>query len=408
MEPLASKLRPKSLEEVYGQDHLIGKNGILSKMLEKKQFLSFILHGNPGTGKTTIANLFAEASNLDFYNFNASTDNKAKLKDILDLTSYHNVLIIIDEIHRMKTDIQDYLLPFVESGKAIMIGITTLNPYFSINQAIRSRTHLYEVKPLGDLDIKKAILNGLNKLDADFNLTNDAIETIIRFSNYEIRSALNILEAISIVVEDDTNVTSNLVRSIIGKPQLSLDDSEDNYYEALSALQKSIRGSDVNAAIHYLGRLVTLGDLDIITRRLLVIAYEDIGLANPNLPQKVLSACNTAKMIGFPEARIPLSVVVIELALSPKSNSAYTALDLAIEDYKNGKGGVIPKFLNNNYLKSNPEAYLYPHDYKNALTNQKYLPDDLITKKYYKPKLENPYEKALAEKLKLIEKIKEY
>jgi len=408
LEPLASKLRPNKFEEVLGQDHLVGKDGILTKMIEKNKILSFILHGNPGVGKTTIALLFAKKTKMEYYTFNASTDNKAKLKDILDLTSYHNVLIIIDEIHRMKTDIQDYLLPFVENGKATLIGITTLNPYFSINMAIRSRTHIYEVKDLKDEDIKKALLNGINYLDNDFTLSEDAISTIIRYSNYEIRSALNILESISLVVDDNIRVTANIVRKVLGKATLSLDSGEDNYYEMLSALQKSIRGSDVNAAIHYLSRLITLEDLDIITRRLLVIAYEDIGLANPNMPTKVLNACNTAKMVGFPEARIPLSVITIEMALSPKSNSAYKALDEAINDYTKGLGGKIPKFLNNNYLKSNPEAYLYPHDYKNAMTDQRYLPDELINKKYFKPKIENPYEKALNDRMKLINKIKGY
>lgn len=408
MEPLANKMRPKSFNDVFGQDHLIGQNGVLSKMIEKNKILSFILYGPPGTGKTTIANIFSELSKLESYTFNASNDNKARLKSILDMTAYHTVLIVVDEIHRMKADIQDYLLPFLESGKAVMIGLTTVNPYQSINMAIRSRCHLYEVKALSDDDIKNAVVKGLAYLDAEIKITDDAISAIIRASNHEIRSALNLLESASLILNDGDTLSTNIVRKLAGKAQLSLDDKEDHYYQMLSALQKSIRGSDTDASLHYLGRLITLGDLEIIIRRLLVIAYEDIGLANPNMGMKVLAACNTAKMLGFPEARIPLANVVIEMAISPKSNTGYQALDEAIEDFKNGSTGDIPKYLDNHYLKLHPEAYKYPHDDPNSLNSQTYLPDKIKNKKYYKPKKESAYEKALAERKELIDKIKNY
>ncbi|HLT00106.1 MAG TPA: replication-associated recombination protein A [Acholeplasma sp.] len=408
MEPLASRMRPKTLKDVYGQDHLLGEDGVLTQMLAKKRWLSFILYGPPGTGKTTIAQLFAKESNLDTFFFNASTDNKARLKDILDMTAYHDVLIIVDEIHRMKTDIQDYLLPFLESGKAIMIGLTTLNPYQSINIAIRSRCHLYEIKSLEDSDIRKALFNALPMLESDIKLSEDAILTIIRFSNHEIRSALNLLESASLVLKDGEVLSSNTVRRLAGKPQLSLDNGEDHYFEMLSALQKSIRGSDVDASIHYLARLITLGDLEVIIRRLLVIAYEDIGLANPTIPQKVWTACQTAKMVGFPEARIPLANVVIDMAISPKSNTAYSAVDKALADFQNGETGEIPKHVDNKYLKVHPEAYHYPHNDPNALNSEKYLPEKILKRKYYEPKDDNPYEKALKERKKLIDKIKGY
>ncbi len=406
MEPLASRMRPKSFEEVYGQDHLLSKDGVLTKMIEKQKYLSFILYGPPGTGKTTIAKLFSQKSALDTYFFNASTDNKAKLKDILDMTAYHDVLIIVDEIHRMKTDIQDYLLPFLESGKAIMIGLTTLNPYQSINLAIRSRCHLYEIKALSDADIKSAILGAINYLEQDIQLTDDALSAIIRAANFEIRSALNILESASLVVNDGQKITSNIIRRLAGKPQLSLDDHEDHYYEMLSALQKSIRGSDVDAALHYLARLITLGDLEIIIRRLVVIAYEDIGLANPTMGQKVLAAIQAAKMTGLPEARIPLSVIVVDMALSPKSNTAYSALDLALEDFQNGKAGPIPKHIDNKYLRTHPESYHYPHNDPGSLNSQTHLPDNLLNTTYYIPKDESAYEKALKDRLQLIDQIK--
>ncbi|CDR31009.1 Replication-associated recombination protein A [Acholeplasma oculi] len=408
MEPLASKMRPIQLSDVLGQDHLISNDGVLTMMLEKKKWLSFILYGPPGTGKTTIAKLFSEASQLDTFFFNASTDNKARLKDILDMTAYHDILIIVDEIHRMKTDIQDYLLPFLESGKAIMIGLTTLNPYQSINLAIRSRCHLYEVKSLSDEDIKKAIYKGISYLDVPVKLTDDAVETIIRASNHEIRSALNLLESASLVVHEGKTITSNIIRKLAGKPQLSLDDHEDHYYEMLSALQKSIRGSDVDASLHYLARLITLGDLEVILRRLIVIAYEDIGLANPTMGQKAVAVYQASKMLGLPEARIPLSTLVVDMALSPKSNTAHVALDEAIADFQNGITGDIPKHVDNKYLKVHPEVYHYPHNDPGSINSEQYLPEKILKKKYYKPKQESAYEKALSERKKIIDKLKGY
>lgn len=408
MEPLASKMRPIQLSDVLGQDHLIAHDGVLTMMLEKKKWLSFILYGPPGTGKTTIAKLFSEASLLDTFFFNASTDNKARLKDILDMTAYHDILIIVDEIHRMKTDIQDYLLPFLESGKAVMIGLTTLNPYQSINLAIRSRCHLYEVKSLSDEDIKKAIYKGISYLDDPVKLTDDAVETIIRASNHEIRSALNLLESASLVVQEGKTITSNIIRKLAGKPQLSLDDHEDHYYEMLSALQKSIRGSDVDASLHYLARLITLGDLEVILRRLIVIAYEDIGLANPTMGQKAVAVYQASKMLGLPEARIPLSTLVVDMALSPKSNTTHVALDEAIADFQNGITGDIPKHVDNKYLKVHPEVYHYPHNDPGSINSEQYLPEKILNKKYYKPKQESAYEKALAERKKIIDKLKGY
>ena len=406
MKPLAQNLRPKSFDMIYGQDHLVGKNGVLTMMLKKKHYLSFILYGNPGTGKTTIAKLFSTNSDLEPYFFNASTDNKEKLKDILNTTNYHDILLIIDEVHRMKKDIQDYLLPFVEDGKCTFIGITTVNPYQSVNNAIRSRCHIYKVNDLNDDDIRKAIITGIKFLDNSLSFTKDAINMIIRLSNYEIRSALNLVEACSIVADDGVPISVNLVRSVAGKAKLALDGKEDNYYDILSALQKSIRGSDVDASLHYLARLVILGDLEIIYRRLLVIAYEDCGLANPTMGQKVYTAVQTCKIIGMPEARIMLANVVIEMALSPKSNSGYTALDKAILDIENGKGGKIPKHAANREIRKDPTIYHYPHDYKNSLNDQRYIPNELKDVRYYIPKEESVYEKALSQRKTLIDEVK--
>lgn len=407
MKPLAYRIRPTEFKNVFGQDHLVSQDGVLSMMLEKENILSFILYGPPGTGKTTIASIFATKSNLETYFFNASTDSKQKLKDIVDTTVYKDILIVIDEIHRMKKDTQDYLLPFMENGKATVIGLTTLNPYQSVNPAIRSRCHLYEVKKLDDEDLKKAILNGVHELEVDISIDQKALDEIIRYSNHEIRTALNLLESASLILDDNDILTVQHVRRVSGKKHLDLDDHEDHFYDLLSALQKSIRGSDVDAAIHYLARLITLGDLLSIIRRLLVIAYEDIGLANPLMGQKVLAATEAALKVGLPEARIILSVIVVDMAISPKSNTAYLALDEALNDIETNDCGVIPDHASNRKIMLNPEIYHYPHNDKNSLNNQSYLPNLIKDKVYFHPKDESSYEKALSDRLKVIDKIKD-
>ncbi len=406
MKPLAYRMRPETFDDVFGQDHLVGKDGVLVQMLEKKKLLSFILYGPPGTGKTTIASIFAKMSGLDYYFFNASTESKARLKDIIDTTAYHDILIVIDEIHRMKADVQDYLLPYMESGNATVIGLTTLNPYQSINIAIRSRCHLYEVKKLDDSAIEKALLNARKELDVDIRIDKHALEAIIRFSNHEIRTALNILESATLILKDGDLLTPQTVYRVAGSMNHDLDDHEDHYYDLLSALQKSIRGSDVDASIHYLARLITLGDLNSIIRRLLVIAYEDIGLANPLMGSKVLSAADAAIKVGFPEARIILSTIVIDMALSPKSNTGVIAIDEALSDYQNKDTGQVPDHVDNRKIKIRPEIYHYPHNDKDSINDQSYLPEKIKDVTYYHPKEESSYEKALAERLKMIDKIK--
>lgn len=406
MKPLAYRMRPEAFEDVFGQDHLVGKDGVLTHMLLKNKLFSFILYGPPGTGKTTIAELFKAKSGLDSYFFNASTENKARLKDILDTTGYHDILIVIDEIHRMKSDVQDYLLPFMENGKAIIIGLTTLNPYQSINMAIRSRCHLYEVKKLEDEAIEKALLKGLHALDVDIKIDKDAILAIIRYANHEIRTALNILESAALLLNDGDTLEASIVYRVAGKMSHDLDAHEDHFYDLLSALQKSIRGSDVDASIHYLARLITLGDLDNIIRRLLVIAYEDIGLANPMMGPKVLAACESARMVGFPEARIMLGTIVIDMALSPKSNTAISAIDEAIQHYEHEDTGVIPDQASNRKIKLKPEIYHYPHSDMGSINDQSYLPEKIKERIYYLPKDESAYEKALKDRLTQIDKIK--
>ena len=397
MEPLACRLRPQTFDDIIGQDHLVGKNGVIRKMCDSKKLFSIILHGEPGIGKTTIAKVIASYFGLNVYEFNASTDTKAKLKDITEtIHFYEESIVIIDEIHRMKKDIQDYLLPFLEKGSLIVIGLTTVNPYQSINPAIRSRCHIYKLNPIQKEDIVK-LLKHVTKTHEDFKgikINDEIIEYIATSSKTEIRTALNMLEAVSLLGNQE-EITLEDAALICGKPSLKLDKGEDNYYDILSALQKSIRGSDVDAALHYLARLVTLEDIDVIARRLMVIAYEDIGLGNPHMGSRVLAACEIAKKLGFPEARIPLAEIVVELALSPKSNSTYEAFALALEDYQTKDVGEIPPHILNREIGHNGISYKYPHDYPDSWVNQEYMPKNLVGKRYYHGKETGAYERQL-------------
>lgn len=387
MEPLAYRIRPTEFSEILGQNHLIGPNGVISIMLKKDHLLSMILYGSPGTGKTTIASIVAKKANKNIHTFNASTDNKAKLKLIV---AEENVLLILDEIHRMKKDIQDFLLPHLESGHIIMIGITTISPYHSVNPAIRSRCHIYKLNDFSVSDIEDFIKK--TALSLDYSIKDDVVAYISNAAGSEIRTALNMLESLMIIGQVDLEQAI----TVIQEPNLALDKDGDNYYEMLSGLQKSIRGSDVNSALHYLAKLLIIEDLLSITRRLKVIAYEDIGLANPDVGPRVYAACESALQLGMPEARIPLATITVDLALSPKSNSAYVALDKAIKDVKSGNTGKLPEHLKNKY------KYIYPHNFPGALAKQRYFPtNDRVL--YYEPKTTGKYEKALKARYEIIE-----
>jgi len=397
MEPLAYRLRPKNFEDVVGQDHLVGENGVIKKMIDKNTFFSIILFGEPGCGKTTIASICKSYFEPNVYEFNASIDTKDKLKEIASNTAYYdNTLVIIDEIHRMKKDIQDFLLPYLESNKLTIIGLTTENPYISINPAIRSRCHIYKLNPLNSDNIMQLLTSTIKKekLFENQKLDNEVLDYIATQCGCEIRTALNMLESITLI---DGDITLEKAEKIIGIKALKLDQKGINYYDLLSAFQKSIRGSDVDAALHYLARLIKLEDLEIICRRLTVIAYEDIGLANPGCGPKVIAACDAAKRLGLPEARIPLSAITIDLALSPKSNTAESSIDKALAAIDNTSSLDIPPHILNREIKGGA-IYKYPHDFPDDFVAQQYLPNSLFYDQYYQGKETGKYERALKER----------
>ena len=385
MKLLAQSLRPNKLSDVIGQSHLIGENKILTNLINNQKLFSMILYGKPGIGKTSIANALVHELNLPYKELNAVINNKVDFDIAIEEAKMNNGLIlIIDEIHRMNKDKQDLLLPYIENGLITLIGLTTSNPYHKINPAIRSRCQIFELKSLNNEEIKTGLKRALNQLE-NIQIDDKSLDLITNLSGGDFRSALNLLE-VSYYSTTDKLVTEEVIKTINSKPTFFHDKNEDGHYDVLSAFQKSIRGSDVDASLHYLARLIEAGDLDSIYRRMSVIAYEDIGLANPGMGPKVRAAIETCEMLGLPEARIPLSVVVTELALSPKSNSAHIALDAALNDIRKGNAGNVP-----NHIKTNSKDYKYPHNYPKYYVKQQYLPDNLKDKIYYQPR-NNKYE----------------
>ncbi|MBC1335914.1 replication-associated recombination protein A [Listeria booriae] len=411
IQPLAYRMRPKSLDDIVGQTHLVGKDKIIYRMVKAKQLSSMILYGPPGIGKTSIASAIAGSTKYAFRMLNAVTNNKKDLEIVAaEAKMSGTVILLLDEVHRLDKPKQDFLLPHLESGQIILIGATTSNPYIAINPAIRSRTQIFELKPLSvediELTMERALADSERGLGTyDVVLDSDAKTHLATASNGDVRSALNALELAVISSEPDDEgkiqVTLEVAEECLQRKSLAHDKDGDAHYDVLSAFQKSVRGSDVNAALHYMGRLIEAGDLVSISRRLLVMAYEDVGLANPQAATHTLSAIQTAEKIGFPEARIPLANAVIELCLSPKSNSAISAIDAALADIRAGKSGEVPDHLRDGHYSGAKELgraldYKYPHSYENAWVNQQYLPDRLLKAKYYEPKLTSKYEQTIA------------
>lgn len=398
-EPLANALRPKKLSDVIGQEHLIGKDKILTNLVKNKKIFSLILYGPPGVGKTSIANAITEELGVKHRFLNATFNNKKDFEIVFEETKlYGNIVLVVDEIHRLNKDKQDLLLPMLENGLITLIGLTTSNPYHKINPAIRSRCQIFELMPLKKEDISKGLLKASKSL-SEIKIDKDALDLIATMSNGDFRFAINLLE-VAYYSSSDKKITTSLIKEINNKASSPMDSDETGHYDVLSAFQKSIRGSDVNASLHYLARLISSGDLDSIYRRMTVIAYEDIGLANPNMGVRVDACINACERVGLPEARIPLGDMVIDLCLSPKSNSGHTALDLALKDVENGNIGKVPSHIN-----AQAFGYKYPHDYPGSYVVQQYLPDELKNRVYYKPK-NNRYEKMLKITLDNIEKIK--
>ena len=381
-ELLAIKMRPKKINDIIGQKHLVGEGKILSNLVKNKKLFSMILYGKPGIGKTSIALAMVEELGVRYRMLNAVINNKKDFDTVVEEAKmYNGMVLIMDEIHRMNKDKQDLLLPVLESGIITLIGMTTANPYHSINPAIRSRCQLFELKELGHDDIIEAI----NRvIDGEYlegiQVDEDAKNYIANTAKNDLRYAYNLLE-LSYYSTQDYHITVDVLINICNKPNVFHDKDQDGYYDLLSAFQKSIRGSDVHAALYYLGRLIIGDELDAICRRMAVIVYEDIGLANPALGPRVMAGINSAMMLGLPEARIPLAEVVIEMALSPKSNSAKASIDKVMNTINEMDTGNVPSHLKN----PNPD-YKYPHNYKNSYVRQQYLPDKIKDMKFYQPR----------------------
>ena len=379
MELLQNKLRPEKLKDVLGQDHLIGKGKILTNLVKEKKLFNIIFYGRSGIGKTTIALALMNEFNMRYRMLNATINSKKDFEVVIEEAKmYNGMILIVDEIHRMNKDKQDILLSYIESGLITLIGLTNSNPFHSINQAIRSRCQLLELHSLSENDIEKG-LKRVKEVLPDIKMDNKVIKHIAAISDGDIRYAYNLVEFIYYGFNKEVSIEN--INEVNSRPAFFTDKNEDGHYDMLSAFQKSIRGSDVDAALHYLARLIVSGDYDSIYRRMIVIAYEDIGLANPGIGPKVIAAIEASERVGYPELIKPLSVVIIEMALSPKSNSADQAISTAIEDINEGNVGRIPE-----HIRTTSPNYKYPHNYPNYWVKQEYMPDNLKGRKYYNPR----------------------
>ena len=399
-QPLADRLRPDSLSNVVGQKHILGPGKTLYKLIESGNFPNMIFYGPSGTGKTTVANIAAKMSNKKLYKLNATTASVSDIKEIASevgsMETSNGILLYLDEIQNFNKKQQQSLLEFIENGSITLIASTTENPYFYIYNAILSRATVFEFKPVSQGEIKTAILRGVGilseEIGVEIKIEPDALSHLASVSSGDVRKALNALEVCTLSApantDNEINITLELAEECTQKKAFRHDRDGDSHYDVLSALQKSVRGSDPDAAVHYLARLLAGGDMLSACRRLMVIAAEDIGLAYPSAISIVKSCVDSALQLGMPEARIPLAEAVLVLATAPKSNSAICAIDAALSDIENGVSGDIPLHLKDAHYKGAKALgrgieYQYPHSFPNNYVKQQYLPDSIKNKKYY-------------------------
>ena len=395
---LAYRMRPSSLKDILGQKHIIGEQALFSQFVKKKHPMSTILYGPPGCGKTTLASALANDLEIPYRIFNASTGNKKEMDMIIEEAKLSGELfVIIDEVHRLNKDKQDHLLPHIESGLLVIAGCTTANPYHSINPAIRSRCQIIEVNPLSEEDIIEGLqrsLSSLQGLNNEYTVEDGVLAYIAKLSSGDIRYAYNCLETATILTNDSV-ITLDMVKKSIHKANAQYDKDEDQYYDTLSGLQKSIRGSDPNGAMYYLAKLIEANDIESLERRVITTAYEDIGLANPSACMRTVIAFQAAKIIGFPEARIPLASAIIDLCLSPKSKSSEAAIDAALASLAKHP------YKAPSYLRLTPvglkEDEKYNYNRPELWEYIQYLPDPIKKEQFYIPWMTSNYEKALAE-----------
>ena len=397
-QPLADLLRPQNLDEVFGQEHILGKDAVLRRLIESGNIPNMIFYGPSGTGKTTVAQIIAKQTNRTLYQLNATTASTADIKNIVSqldtFMAPNGVLLYLDEIQSFNKKQQQSLLEYIENGKITLIASTTENPYFYVFNAILSRSTVFEFKQISAEAALQAVRRAVSHLESRTALTAQpeagALEYIAGACGGDLRKALNAVEVLFSAGRpegSELRLTLADAKTVTQKSALRADRDGDNYYDLLSALQKSIRGSDPDAAVHYLARLLEAGQLQSACRRLMVIAAEDVGLAYPMVISIVNASVDMALKLGMPEARIPLGDAAVLMATAPKSNTVHLALDMALADVRKGKGGDFPRHLQNvhadTYTMEREQGYKYPHDYPNRWVDQQYLPDELVGTHYY-------------------------
>ena len=421
--PLASRLRPSTLDEVVGQQHIIGKDKLLYRAIKADKISSIIFYGPPGTGKTTLAKVIANTTSAEFKQINATVAGKKDMEDVITAAKNNmgmygkKTILFVDEIHRFNKGQQDYLLPYVEDGTIILIGATTENPYFEVNGALISRSVIFELKPLSKEDIKTLINRAVYDKDKGMGAFNahiddDALEFLADISNGDARNALNAVELGILTTKASADgiihITLEIAQECIQKRVIKYDKTGDNHYDTVSAFIKSMRGSDPDAAVYYLARMLYAGeDVKFIARRMMICASEDVGNADPQALQVAVSAAQAVERIGMPEARIILAQAVIYIATAPKSNAAIMAIDKAMETVKDQTTATVPSHLQDAHYKSAGKlghgiGYKYSHDYPNHYVRQQYLPDTLVGTQFYEP-TDMGYEKNIKEHMRRIQ-----